>query len=533
MTETIAVVAAKVGIIFGLALAIGWMFSMVFRWIASFGLEPGLVKQLQIAQRRLIIGCLALATGLSFLVIIGNVVFYSQGGDIADEIWDALRDGVPFRVWQYLGLGLAQTILVAIGTGLGLLLIDQVLAWACNYTKNIDEIEENNDSIEKLFQVLQGTITVTLWSTVFISGSYFLGFPDAVSRFFEILLSIYIIVNLGRILMQFSVVTIDSLDSASTKYVQTIAWLRYYENLRHLVPSFKRTLEFIIWVAVGILVVEQIDLISNLSEYGYRIVRIIVVVFLARLLVEIAKIAIFEVMLNPRDLTPTQTKRRQTLCPLFQSVARYGIYFVAGVFILDALTIDPTPVLAGLGILSLTLGFAVNNLIQDFVSGFFILLEGYYLVGEFVQTPDAKGIVESIDLRTTRIRDLQGQVNIIRNGRMEPIINFSRDYLVAVVDVGVAYESDMERVHQVLLSMEDQLKAEYGDQILAPMTVVGPTNFGESDLTFKTIIKVEPSFFLRGGMENYIRRLIKTTFDREGIEIPYPRRVIISNSAPA
>ena len=133
---------------------------------------------------------------------------------------------------------------------------------------------------------------------------------------------------------------------------------------------------------------------------------------------------------------------------------QYLVYFCAAIIVLKQLGVDPGPVLAGAGILGLAVGLGAQNLVNDLVSGFFILFEDYYLVGDYIcLDDDTEGFVEQIDLRCTRIRDDDGRLHIVRNGNIEKVLHFSKGYAVAVVEVRIAYDADLERVYEVLESV--------------------------------------------------------------------------------
>ena len=164
------------------------------------------------------------------------------------------------------------------------------------------------------------------------------------------------------------------------------------------------------------------------------------------------------------------------------------------------------------------------------VSGFFILFEEHFLVGDFIKIGDAEGWVESIDLRTTRIRDNAGRHHIIRNGQIIDLVHYSKDYTNAVVEVGVAYESDLNLVFDVLKDVGEKLKGE-NDMVLEATAVKGLDNFGESELLVRTVTRVKPGCHLP--VERDLRKRIKDAFDRHDIEIPYARRVLIMQQQDA
>ena len=157
--------------------------------------------------------------------------------------------------------------------------------------------------------------------------------------------------------------------------------------------------------------------------------------------------------MKPKNLTEEQRKRRQTLIPLARSLLKYLVYFCAVISILKLLNIDPGPILAGAGILGIALGLGAQALINDIVCGFFILFENYYLVGDYIEAGREEeriieGIVEAIELRTTRIRHPSGQLQIISNGEIGSIVNYSKDYIYATVEISLSYQCNLEHLCQ-------------------------------------------------------------------------------------
>ena len=146
------------------------------------------------------------------------------------------------------------------------------------------------------------------------------------------------------------------------------------------------------------------------------------------------------------------------------------------------------------------------------------------MVNDFIETGDARGTVESIDIRTTRIRGRDGEVHILRNGKIDTIINYSKKYTFAVVEVGVAYESDLDHVYRILREIGVDLAKDSSD-VLKPTDILGLEEFGASELTIRMVTEVKPG--RHQGVARDLRKRIKDTFDREGIEIPYARRVLI------
>jgi len=218
-------------------------------------------------------------------------------------------------------------------------------------------------------------------------------------------------------------------------------------------------------------------------------------------------------------LTDIQRQRRLTIIPLIKSFLKYLIYFGAGISILKLINIDPAPILAGAGIVGIAVGLGAQNLINDIVCGFFILFENYYLVGDYIEAGQAEdrliqGTVEAIELRTTRIRHPNGQLQIVRNGEVGSIVNYSKDYIYAMVEVPVSSDSNLERLSKIIEEVGQQLKANDPDVIEATK-VEGLENLGNDNLLLRTLTKVKPGRHLH--VQRVLRKMLKHTFEREEI----------------
>jgi small conductance mechanosensitive channel len=237
---------------------------------------------------------------------------------------------------------------------------------------------------------------------------------------------------------------------------------------------------------------------------------------------EVIHLLVEEVVFKEQNLTEIQRSRRLTLIPLFKSLLQYLVYFTVGIFILYTLDINPTPILAGAGIVGIAVGLGAQTLINDIVSGFFILFENYYLVGDYIEAGKAEekvveGTVEAIELRTTRIRHPNGQLQIIRNGDMGSITNYSKQYIFAVVDVSVPYDSNLAHVYQVIEEVGQQLKANSTD-ILELTQIDGVESLSESNLLLRTLTKVKPGKHLQ--IQRILRKNFMDTLLQEGILLP-------------
>ena len=250
---------------------------------------------------------------------------------------------------------------------------------------------------------------------------------------------------------------------------------------------------------------------SAVAAWGPSLIQAIGIFFLSSVVIELGRLEIGRRLLPSSGLDEMTRRRRETIAPLVRTAFTYAVYFAAAVLILASLGFNPVPFLAGAGILGLVVGFGAQSLINDVVSGFFILFENTYLVGDSIELAGAHGVVEAIDFRTTKIRDLDGRVHVIRNGDVKEVINNSKDYTLAVVPVDVAYGADLRAVFAVLREAGQRLRAE-SSNVLGDTEIDGIVAFGATALTVRTSTRVKPGRHEAAAAE--LRLAIKEAFDR-------------------
>lgn len=232
------------------------------------------------------------------------------------------------------------------------------------------------------------------------------------------------------------------------------------------------------------------------------------------------------------ETVPGATRKRvTTLVNLLQTLASVAIWAVVGVISLDQVGLDITPILAGAGIAGLAVGFGAQNLVRDVISGFFLVLENQVRVGDVAIVNGTGGLVESITFRTIVLRDLGGVVHVFPNGTVNTLSNMTKEWSAYVIDVGVAYKEDTDRVVAVMRRVAEELRGDpdYAQMILEPIEIFGVDTFGESEVTIKARLKTRPIQQWNVGRE--YRRRLKKAFDAEGIEIPFPHRTICVGEA--
>lgn len=265
--------------------------------------------------------------------------------------------------------------------------------------------------------------------------------------------------------------------------------------------------------------------IEWLATSGLRVVliAIAIIVLLALLKRAVAKLRSFLEGTIPSE---AQIKRAYTLTHIVRDVARIAIFFAGVLMILSEIGIDLGPLLAAAGLGGLAIGFGAQSLVKDLISGFFILLENSVRVGDVVEVAGVSGLVEEIELRTIRLRDLSGNVHVVPNGVIDKVKNMTKDYSYSLFNIGVAYREDVDEVMGVVREIAEELRSDlqFKDDILEPLEMLGVDQFADSAVIIKCRMKTQPIKQWRVGRE--MNRRIKKTFDARGIEIPFPHQTI-------
>jgi len=224
---------------------------------------------------------------------------------------------------------------------------------------------------------------------------------------------------------------------------------------------------------------------------------------------------------------PTESaKRAETLVRLIRQAVHIALWMTVVLILLRELGMDIAPLLASAGVVGLAIGFGAQNLVRDFISGFFFILENQIRVGDVAVINDTGGLVEQINFRTIVLRDLSGVVHTFPNGTVSTLANLTRDWSAYVFDIGVAYKEDTDRVTAIMKEVGADLMAdpEYGSAMLEEPEIFGVDRLADSAVTIKGRIRTKPSRQWAVGRE-YLHR-IKAAFDREHVEIPFPHRTV-------
>jgi small conductance mechanosensitive channel len=270
-------------------------------------------------------------------------------------------------------------------------------------------------------------------------------------------------------------------------------------------------------------------LASWLTTSGIKIIGILIaLVILSQMSRWIAKW--MERFVYEKDplLASEAKKRANTLGNILRHAFLIIITFVAVLMILGELGIQLGPLLATAGIGAVAIGFGAQSLVKDMISGFFIILENQYRIGDVIEVAGVSGLVESVGLRKTVLRDLQGKVHTIPNGEIKVVSNLSKEWSRSVLDLGISYREDIDRVIELLIGIGKELESEepFKSAILEPLQILGVEKFDESQMIIRMMVKTAPLKQWDVGRE--LRRRIKIRFDEKGIQLPYPHRVLLS-----
>lgn len=219
-------------------------------------------------------------------------------------------------------------------------------------------------------------------------------------------------------------------------------------------------------------------------------------------------------------------KRLDTLLGILRSIIKVLIWVMVGMLVLRKIGIDIAPIIAGAGIVGLAVGFGAQELVRDFIAGFFMLLENQIREGDVAIVNGTGGLVEHVGMRTIVLRDLSGVVHVFQNGKINTLSNMTKNWSGMVFDIGVAYKEDTDKVAEVIQQVAEELRADPGfrDKILEPIEIFGVDGFGDSAVIMKARFKTVPIEQWAVGRE--YRRRLKKAFDEQGIEIPFPHRTI-------
>jgi len=300
---------------------------------------------------------------------------------------------------------------------------------------------------------------------------------------------------------------------------------RLAATLRALFSNLVGYAVYLIAVLV-ILQIFNVDVfkVEDLRSAAGKLVQALIIFAVAKALLRIAEVIVDHLFSQVDGGKPIiDQKRAKTLSALLLSVLRYVVYFIAGIMVLQTFGVQTSSILASAGIAGLAVGFGAQNLVKDVISGFFIIFEDQFSVGEYVTVAGITGTVEEIGLRATKLREWTGHLHVIPNGEIGTVKNFERGAILAVITVGIAYEEDIESAIEVVKQTCERLFQER-EYILEVPTVLGVDSLSDSSVDLLVTAQSKPG--MQWAVQREMRKEIKKDLDAAGIEIPFPRRVV-------
>lgn len=469
------------------------------RWLDGVGREAAR------RSRRLI----ARLTWLGVVLLTAAGVAYHVAGRDVRLDFDAWYARLTADDWLSLGLRAGAVAGLAAAAWVGVRVVRRLRGWAEPWVVARLGKTGNEEAVARWFTLLQRFAGVAVClGAVWVAG-HVVGLVRLADHIIGFVLRVLTIVVVAR-LLTLACRAVSRLGAhAGDHYLAAGKFKNYWERVKLLFPFGQRCFEAAVCIEATALCVEEFRFVRFIADYGPKLVHCIGIFFVTRVLIELAYVLLHEAF-GLYKQESAQNQKGRTLVPLLHSTCQYVLYFGSGLVMLRALGVDTTPILAGAGILGLAVGLGAQSLVTDVVSGFFILFENQYLVGDCVQIGGAVGTVEAVGIRVTQVRDARGKLHLIPNGQIKGVVNYSKGYINAVVDVKVPSGSDLEATFRMMAEAGRRLKERH-EEVLADTEIQGVVELGTSEMTVRAVTKVKPG--THEAMENEYRRLLKIVFD--------------------
>jgi len=269
-------------------------------------------------------------------------------------------------------------------------------------------------------------------------------------------------------------------------------------------------------------------------EHGWRIALIVVLSIAAIVVVGrfVPRLIDKSVARRSGESQEEVKKRAKTLSRVLVSVGKVVVFFIATFMVLSELGVDIAPILVGVGVVGVAIGFGAQSLIKDLIAGLFIILESQYRVGDVVRISDVSGLVEDINLRRTVLRDLDGAVHVVPNGEIRVASNFTKEWSRVNLNVSVGYREDLDHVISVINRVGKELAEDpqWGPLILKAPQVLRVDDLAPSGVGIKILGDTKP--IRQWDVMGELRKRLKKAFDEEGIEIPWPHTKVYFGNLP-
>lgn len=438
------------------------------------------------------------------LAVLTGLAYHATGGDIQRDVATWLQR----LTWEDLtDVGLAIVALA------GLIVVTRTMVGALRFGRT--EVERRVSRwmpATKEDGVLPHSMSLLEWYGVSATilgalslATQIIALPQVLGVVVGFVFRLTSIVVISRLLALGFRAATEPLVRLGDRHLTRPLFVHYWERLSRMMPFARKCFEWAVYGTAATLCVRELGFIAWFAEYGVSAIKCIGLFFGARVLIELVSVLLNETF-GLYEERPRSGQQGQTLVPLLQSASQYAIYFGAFVMGLEAFGQSATPILAAMGVVGLAAGLGAQSLVNDVVSGFFILFEGQYLVGDFVQVGNAKGVVEAVAVRHTRIRDDDGKLHIIPNGSVKEVVNYSKGFVNAIVEIKVPARSDAEAVMRAMTDVGQRLRS-HRSEVLGETTVQGVVDLNLKDMTVKAVTRVRPGSHLV--VQNEFRRQLR------------------------
>jgi small conductance mechanosensitive channel len=449
-----------------------------------------------------------LTLGVMATIILGGIGYHYFQNDIRRDIkvWYANLTWAEART---IFVAVVELVFLGIGSWFLTRQVRKLLPWLHEQIGHWFG-KSKEDSL-RWFGILERYAVTLLVLGFFWCAGHIIGLGAAADRYIGLLVHILTILAVAHLLTLSCRALSHGLAALGNRHLGNSQYRRYWERVTRLFPFGERCFEAAVYVSAASLCFRELQFILFIANFGPRIVECIGIFFGTRVLIELLQVLLHEAFgLNEEDRPLDQ--KGQTLVPLLQSIGQYVLYFGSGVMMLSVLGISTSPILAGAGILGLAGAFGAQSLVTDVVSGFFILFENQYLVGDYVKINDSAGKIEAVSIRTTQIRDDQGRLHIIPNGQIKGVINYSKSYVIAEVDIKVPADKNVGDIFRAMAEAGRRLRQSHRE-VLADTVIKGLVDLSPSDMTVRAITKVHAG--THQTMQNEYRRLLKEVMDEQ------------------
>lgn len=514
------------------------IFSLLAIWVvlgtSSFLLQQGIrasgIKSLGSLGEGLYKRGRLLAAVLSIPIVIAGIGLLGyalwQGADLQPWFERALQALTPDML-KALGRGVLLVVLMLIGFYTLQRSGRRLMERGERKLRERQLPETQRIHVEKLLEALPSVLNLALANSVVRLALPVLDLPAAVDWLISTTLYILLLVTGGRALVFLLYFMSERLVTSWEDRSMGTRLEEYYAALRRLLPVGQKSLEAITYISVATLIVRKFQTLDPVAPYGPILIRVVSMFLAASVLVEISRVTLFRLLSSSTSSAADDVqRRRQTFVSLLQSIIKYVIYFCVCMMVLGDLGVDPTPILAGAGIVGLTVGLGAQTIVQDLINGIFLLFEDQILNGDYIRIGDTEGVVEEITPRVTRIRDRFGRLHIMRNGEIKNVINYSRGWTLAVVEMSVAYESNLKQALQVISEASARLPELLPGRAIETPKVMGIETLDESCLRVRIETKVSPGCHYE--VKRLLHLLLVESFNANNLEIPYPKSIEFS-----